>query len=304
MRVRSVWYYIAEAGKGIFRNKLMSVSSMLTVAACLFIVILFYCIAVNIDSTLSAIESDVELSAFIEDDSAEKIVDINELYRKIVDIDHVLSAVYVTREEHLERFVTQLGNSELFDGYGDYNPLRNSFTIMVDDPANTSKVVESLRSWELKEAGIASVNTKAEVIDFVSSIGNAVRIISLIIILALGILSVVIITNTIKLTINSRKTEIGIMKYIGATNWFIRWPFVLEGLLLGVIGSVVPILICVFGYDKLIEFVMVNYSIVTTIIRFRSGAEIFPLLIPITVILGGFIGTLGSLSTMRKYLDV
>ena len=136
------------------------------------------------------------------------------------------------------------------------------------------------------------------------NVGNAVRIIGMLIIIALSVISVVIIMNTIKLAVYIRKTEIGIMKFVGATDWFIRWPFVIEGMLIGFIGSVIPAGFTMIGYNAIINKIFEVFPIIKQLIEFKPSGEIFVNVFPIAIIVGVFIGTFGSVASVRKYLKV
>ena len=138
---------------------------------------------------------------------------------------------------------------------------------------------------------------------FVASLASTV-LFSFVVMLILGVLAVVIITNTIKLTVNNRRNEIIIMKYVGATDWFIKWPFVIEGMLIGIVGAVIPLGIAWFSYDGLVDNVRYSEFAMFMQLPFRSASELFPIFAPVTVILGVGIGVLGSISAMRKYLSV
>ena len=129
-------------------------------------------------------------------------------------------------------------------------------------------------------------------------------ILSIIIIFILAIISVAIIVNTIKLTVYVRKTEINIMKYVGATDWFIRWPFVIEGVLIGIIGSVIPIIICMFGYEKVVEIIYEKMSFIKNYVEFKDTLSMFLAIAPVTITLGTLLGVIGSVNSIKKHLNV
>ena len=136
-----------------------------------------------------------------------------------------------------------------------------------------------------------------------TSLNNAVRIISVVMILILGLLSVIIIMNTIKLTVNNRRTEIIIMKYVGATEWFIKWPFVIEGILIGLSGALIPIILSWVLYERAVNAIRSSVEIFASMLAFKNGVELFPILIPLALVLGALIGTMGSITSMRRYLS-
>lgn len=300
----SIKYYISEAFVSLARNSLMSLSSIATVASCIFIVVFSYCVATNLDYILEQLEDSVELSVFI--DSSLDVQQVEDIYNKISSIEHVTKVEYISPDEALKSFAQRLGDSTgILEGFEADNPLRPSFTISLDDPKNQDGVINELDSEQMRALGVANVLHARDELNMLMSINNVVRIVSIIIILILGILAVVIITNTIRLTVNSRRNEITIMKYVGATDWFIKWPFVIEGILIGLIGAALPVFIFWASYGKIIDTLYNSYEFFRTLdFKFRTGLEIFPALVPIGIVLGSLIGTIGSITSMRKHLDV
>lgn len=157
---------------------------------------------------------------------------------------------------------------------------------------------------EYKFIGIEKIRHAQREAEMLITINTALRIVSIILILIMGVIAVTIIMNTIKLTVFIRKNEINIMKYIGATDWFIRWPFIVEGIIIGLIGALIPCLICSLCYAKIISVTNEKMSFLTNIAQFKSGFDIFSVIIPVTLILGMFLGTLGSITSIRKHLNV
>ncbi|MCD8091189.1 MAG: FtsX-like permease family protein [Clostridiales bacterium] len=157
---------------------------------------------------------------------------------------------------------------------------------------------------EYEYRGIEKIRHATEEANGLVKINTAVRIFSLIIVVILCIISVSIIMNTIRLTVVIRKNEINIMKYVGATDWFIRWPFVIEGMLIGLIGSLIPTLLCFFGYTECLRLVAEKAPVINNIAEFASAVDIFIFIAPVTIIFGILLGIIGSASSMRKYLRV
>lgn len=302
--VRSIKYYISEAFRSLIRNSLMSLSSIATVASCIFIVVFSFCIASNIDFILEQVEETVGLSVFLDNSLSEE--QVKDLRNTISEIEHIARVEYVSSEDALSSFADWLGDSkDIVKDLENDNPLPRSFTITLDNLKNQNEVIEALESTKIRSMGVSKVRHAKETMSVLTAINNAVRIISLFIILILGVLSVVIITNTIKLTVNSRRNEITIMKYVGATDWFIKWPFVIEGILIGIIGASLPVFIFWAGYGSIIDAILSRYAILGTLeFQFKTGIEIFPFLIPVGVFLGSLIGILGSVTSMRKHLNV
>lgn len=300
MKARSLRRYLAEAFKSILRNKVMSLTSVVIVGACLFIVTFMMCVALNLDSFLSYMESDVIVNVFI--DNALDADGMNALRVAIRDHEHVIGIEYIDRNQNWSRFAEKYG---LDPGIlQDYNPLRRYYEVTIDNGANVLSVVEWLETPEMTTLGAASINHAAGDIEAIVSLNRAVRAICLVIIAVLGVLAVIIIINTVRLTIDNRKNEIGIMKYIGSTNGFIRGPFIFEGMLLGLVGSIWPNILFIVFYDGAISYILNNFLSYVSSVSFIPGNQLFPVLVPVTLLLGALIGTLSSLFTIRKYLNV
>lgn len=301
MKFRSIKYYFEEALKSVIRNKLMSVTSILTVASCIFILIFSYCLAINIDYILEQFETSIPLSVIIDDASTTE--QITELYDKIIAIEDVEDAKFVSAIEALKSFIDSVGNdSDILSGFEDDNPMPRSFTITLKNSKSQDKVVAELE--KLTDSGVEKVLHRKKTISSLIAINSIVRVISIIIVLVLGMLSVIIIMNTIKLTVNNRRNDIGIMKYVGATDWFIKWPFIIEGVIIGIVGALIPVFIACFSYSGIIAAIESNINKISKLFDFRQSFDIFPTLIPAMLILGIFIGAIGSTLSMRKYLDV
>jgi cell division transport system permease protein len=189
---------------------------------------------------------------------------------------------------------------DLIAGFWLNNPLRNSFTVELTDLVFHDEVERAILN--LTHYGVAEVHSAAEFARSLSTLSSIVQLVSLALVLILAAISVIIITNTIRITVNTRKTEINIMKYVGATDWFIRWPFVLEGMIIGLLGGIVPALLCWFGYSRIVNAVGGIPQL--AFIEFLSEDHIMTYVIPISVILGVFIGLFGSITSVKKHLKV
>lgn len=299
MKIRSIKYYVREAARSLLRNRLMTVASVFTVFSCSLMLIISVCVASNISYILEQLGNKVGISAYI---NFELTADeVNILYNKISDMPNVKSVEFISSEKALEIWAEMFDSEDwLLEGFKDDNPLPRSFTITLYDNVNQDEIISEVERLK----GIDSMGIKGEeVTDALISIGSAVTLFSVILILTLALISIVIITNTIKLTVNNRSREIGIMKYVGATDWFIRWPFVIEGILIGLIGSIIPGVIGWVGYDEILKRITA-IPMIEGIADFRSAGELFVFLLPITLLGGILIGALGSAISMRKYLRV
>ena len=176
-----------------------------------------------------------------------------------------------------------------------------AFIIEIDDLRNQQHVIDILTAME--NEGIHNIRHDTELVDIILSISNAVRAACVVFILLLAFVAVIIIYNTIQITVNARKDAISIMKYVGAKDSFIRWPFIIEGILIGLLGGIIPVVFCWFGYNRVIEMVTENFRFLS-FIEFRQGYEIFAYLFPFSLFLGIMIGMIGSALSIRRYLKV
>ena len=167
-------------------------------------------------------------------------------------------------------------------------------------PAGTPQIGDEDYEYQ----GIELISHAQQITDTLITIDTAFKLVSAILVAILSIVSIGIIMNTIKLTVFIRKTEIGIMKYVGATDWFIRWPFIIEGVIIGLIGAIIPSVICTLGYIKLYDFFNTDYSILKSIAQLKPAMDIFTVIIPIALLVGMLIGAIGSISSIRKHLNV
>jgi cell division transport system permease protein len=219
-------------------------------------------------------------------------------------IPNVVGAEYISARQALRDFAEGLGESELLAGFEDDNPLPRSFVLTLDDINAQTQVIARINTPEMKALGAEKTRDDADLTELLISIGRGVRITAVALIALFGMLSVIIIMNAIKLTLNARRSEIGIMKYIGATDRFIKTPFVLEGVFIGIFGAAAAALLSMFGYGALLNLIYTRIPVIETLMRFRSAGDIFAVITPIVVIVGAAIGAAGSLMSVRRYLDV
>ncbi|MCL2499111.1 MAG: permease-like cell division protein FtsX [Defluviitaleaceae bacterium] len=297
MKPRTIRHYVKEAFRSLIVNRLMSFASILTVASCIFIVSLFYLLAANIEFFLSQLEDNLSIMVFIDEDLP--AAEMTPLHQRIVSLPQVRSTEFIHRDDALEDLIISMpGGVAGFDSLRYSNPLRHSFIIELRDLRYHDEVKNALA--EMPE--IANIGDFSEAAEIMTTVRDIVRVTSLILILILAMISIVLIMNTIRITVSTRQVEIGIMKYVGATDWFIRWPFVIEGLLIGFFGGVIPAVLCRFGYERVVEAIAgipwLNF------IEFMPGEDIFMYVIPLAVGLGSIIGLIGSFASVRRYLKV
>ena len=302
MKLSTINYHIEEALKSLIRNSLMAVSSIATIAACVFIIVFSYCVAVNVEYMVTNFENGESISAFIDDSVSPE--GVNVLLEKLMEIPHITDVDYISSKTALETLAANQESEEassLISGL-ELDTLPRSFIISVDSAKNHDSVLNELKSDEIKQMGIYKIRSPQEIMNLIVSMEKIVRIVSISVIIGLVLLSIVIIMNTIRLAVNNRKSEIKIMKYIGATNMFIRLPFIIEGAIIGIIGSVIPPVAGYLGYNSLVKMAVESSDIIKTVLVFKEGSEIFPFITPYALALGIFIGVFGSAWSIRIHL--
>jgi len=299
MKLRTVRHYLGAALRNLFLNRLMTVASILTVASCVFIVSVFYLLVVNVNSVFGHLSEQIGIVALIDDEIHDG--ELAGIFDRIMAIPHVRLAEFVHPDEGRDILEALFGpDSPLVDVYMEDTPFRRAFSVDVTDIQFHDDVVRALEA--LEPYGIASVRSEQELVDILWNLTRVVQTISLVAILILGMISLVIIINTIRITVSSRQAEIGIMKYVGATDWFIRWPFIIEGVLIGLVGAAIPAAICAWGYDTVIA--MITNVPMLDFMYFIPGDRVLFYVVPFAMILGALIGLLGSIVSVRQYLKV
>ena len=299
MKFRSIKYFFSEAFVGVIRNRLMSIASIGTVAACIFMIAISYCALTNVNYMLAQIEESIGIAVFLEDDvNSDKVLGINDA---LVAIDHVENVSYISPEEALDDLKESWNAEEILSGFDESNnPLSSSFEVSLDDISYQEEVVDKIEQID----GVRNIRSSETETQFLVKINNFLSIFGSALIIVLAAISVVIITNTIKLSVFTRRTEISIMKYVGATDWFIRWPFVIEGIIIGIVGAAIPIIIAWPLYNKLVDVIYAQIPMVQNLVSFKFGIDIFSVLLPFALLFGALLGVIGSTISLRKHLNV
>lgn len=282
-----------------------SLASMATMAACIFMFGIFFCLVQNINYIVEIAESGVAVTAFFDEGMSE--AEIFEIGEKIEARSEVSEMIYVSAEEAWEEYkeIYFSENPQLAEGFADDNPLANSahYEIYVSDVELQDELVIYLESMKGEE-GIRKINQSEDIANILSDFNVLIGYASVAIIGLLLAVSVFLISNTITIGINSRREEIGIMKLIGATNTFARTPFLIEGIVIGLVGALIPLVALFFGYRELVSYVMGEFHLLTGVLQFLPAVELFRALIPVALILSVGIGFFGSFFTTRKHLRV
>ena len=297
-KISTFFYTLRQGFSNIFRNKWFSLASIATISACLFLFGIFYAIVANFQNIVKTAEEGVSVTVFFDEGiTDERIAQIGDMINKRVEVSKV---VFISAEEAWEDFKTEyLG--EYADGFTE-NPLENSmnYQIYLSDVSMQSALVTYLESVD----GIRQINKSEVTATTLSGINALIGYVSVGIIVILLAVSVFLISNTVTIGISVRKEEINIMKYIGATDFFVRAPFVIEGVLIGLLGALVPLAAIYALYHQVIEYVVGRFEMLSQLLNFLPVETIFRVLTPVSVIVGVGIGFFGSITTVRKHLHV
>lgn len=295
MKLRTAEYFITEVAHSLKRNSWMSLASIGTVAVSLFVFGVFMLLVVNVNRMADMLESQVQISVYLEDGL--KTADKDGLEADIRKMQGIESVKYVDKDEAKARLSERLGDQKyLLDALGDQNPLPDSFEITVTEP----DLVETAAQAISHDDGVESVKYGQDVVQHLFDITRLMRIFGVALMLLLAGATVFIISNTIRLTVFARRKEIAIMKYVGATDWFIRWPFLLEGIVLGCIGGIIAAI-------ALRSFYAAMAATIYSTLAFFPLLPQYPFMNYVTLIIlvsGIVIGAIGSLISLKRFLKV
>lgn len=298
----TVIYSIKQGFKNIFHNKIFSLASIATMGACIFMFGLFYVIITNFNSMLRDVEEGVAVTVFFEKGLSEE--EITAIGDKIEKRGEVRSMEYVSADDAWEYFkgVYFEGNEELAAGFEKDNPLLNSanYEIYLNDVSMQDSLVKYLEGME----GVREVKQSEEVANTLSDFNRLVSYISWGIILILLCVAVFLISNTVTTGISVRRSEIAIMKLIGATDYLVRAPFLVEGIVIGLVGAIIPLILLYVMYGRVVLYIESRFNFIGSSMEFASIHTVFRTLVPIALLLGVGIGFLGSMITIRKHLKV
>lgn len=298
MKISTLFYTIRQGFRNMFRNKWFTLASIATIAACLFLFGLFYAVILNFSNIIKTAEEGVSVTVFFDEGTDENTMEvIGDEIEQRPEVDHV---VFVSADEAWESFkVDYLG--EYADGFTE-NPLAESahYEIYLNDISMQPALVTYLENRE----GIRQVNKSEVTATTLTGVNALVAYVSAAIILILLLVSIFLISNTVTIGIAVRKEEINIMKYIGATDFFVRSPYVIECILIGFIGACIPLVVIYFLYNEVIKYITERFSMLTQLLAFLPVTDVFHYLVPVSIGAGVGIGFLGSIVTVRKHLRV
>lgn len=298
MRINTLFYTLKQGFRNIFRNKLFSLASIATIAACLFLFGIFYAIVANFQHIVKNAEEGVSVWVFF--DEGIEDIRIQQIGDMIAKRPEVAKMDFISAEEAWEGF-----RDEYLGEYGDgftENPLENSanYQVYLNDVSMQSALVTYLESID----GVRMVNRSELVATTLTGINALIAYVSVGIIAILLAVSIFLISNTVAIGISVRKEEINIMKYIGATDFFVRSPFIVEGIMIGLIGAALPLGFIYAIYNVVLTYVTDRFPQLSSLLSFVAVEEVFNVLVPVSLGLGVGIGFLGSIVTVRRHLRV
>ncbi len=302
MRISTFWYCLKQGVNNICRNILFSLASIATVSACIFLFCLFFSIVINVQHVIKNTEGTVGITVFFDEGlDANKIKEIG---NKIKARDDVKEVTYTSAEEAWEEFKQEYFGDmqDLAEGFEEDNPLANlaSYTIFLKDLVDQDQVVNWLKSID----GVRRVNYSKTAAEGMNSLSKVIGVLSMLIIGVLLAVAIFLISNTISVAAAFRKSENEIMKLIGATNYMIRAPFVVEGVIIGLVGACIPLISIYFLYRSAVGYVITKFSILSGLFQFLPVEAIFPHMAATALALGVGIGFFVSFFTIRKHLKV
>lgn len=297
-RISTVAYSVKQGFKNIKRNRMFSLASIGTMTACLFLFGIFYFVLVNFKFMIRSAEQAVSVTVFFKEGTSE--AEIEAIGDKIMLRAEVAKCEYISAEEAWENYKATKLDEEQIASFGDDNPLKNSNSYVVY--LNDVEMQESLVKYITSIPGVRQVNDSEAIADLFTGFNKGVGYVSAVIIIILLGVAIFLISTTVTMGVSIRRQEISIMKLIGATDFFIRAPFIVEGLIIGLIGAGIPLVFLYFLYHKLIEYIMKDFNSPFGTLDFVSTNQIFSTLIPVSLIIGVGIGFVGSFLTLGKQL--
>ncbi|MDR0924689.1 MAG: permease-like cell division protein FtsX [Hungatella sp.] len=302
MRISTFWYCLKQGVNNICRNILFSLASIATVSACIFLFCLFFSIVINVQYVIKNTESTVGITVFFNEGlDANKIKEIG---NKIKARDDVKEVTFTSAEDAWAQAKQEYFGDmqDLAEGFEEDNPLANSasYTIFLKDLVDQDQVVDWLKSID----GVRKVNYSKTAAEGMNSLSRVIGVLSMLIIGVLLAVAIFLISNTISVAAAFRKNENQIMKLIGATNYMIRAPFVVEGIIIGLVGACIPLVSIYFLYRSTVEYVVTKFSILSGLFQFLPVEAIFPYMAATALALGVGIGFFVSFFTIRKHLKV
>ena len=299
MKHNVLGYLLGEGFRNVFNNKKSSGASLAIMCATMLIFGVFFLIVENINNMVTTLEEQQGMQIFIKKEATE--AQIEQIGEQIKSLDGINTVTFVSEVDALNTMKEKLKDKQgLLSGWDEDNPFRSSYVVTLTDLRLSKDIQDEIYKFD----NVYSIESRDDTINALVSIANAVRIVSATILVLLILISVFIIANTIKLTVHARRKEISIMKYVGATDGFIRWPFIIEGILIGIMAAMLSIGILAIAYSLISNSATQSSMLQKVGVNLLSFSNMLNILIVVYLVLGIGIGTLGSSISMRKYLKV
>ncbi|MEA4825979.1 MAG: permease-like cell division protein FtsX [Clostridium sp.] len=296
MKITSVKYSLIDALKSLKRNKTLRLASIITVSLTLLMFGIFLLAMLNANEVIKSVESKLEVSVFLKEDVKQS--EKENIQNVLKGTNGVLEVNYVTKDQALQKWKEQLGeeNKDLVQGFDKKNPLPESFTVRLQNGDIVQAVVDNTKNLP----GVYRVVANEDLVNRISSLTKGIKWVGLAALFILVPICLLLIGNTIKLAVYSRRREVNIMKFVGATDWFIRWPFIIEGVIIGLVGSLISGVLLNYSYK------FIYHKLSSTIIMLNLVTPKFFIMnvLWVFVLTGVLIGGLGSILSIRKFLKV
>lgn len=302
MRLSTMGYCLQQGFKNIWRNKLFSLASIATMSACIFMFGIFFCVVQNFQHMVREVEEGVAVTVMFNEGTSEE--EILEIGQELTERSEISEVVYVSAQTAWDSYkeIYFKDNPELADAFVNDNPLANcaNLEIYMKDISKQQELVDYISSIEC----VRKINKSDVVADMLSGFNRLISYVSVAIIALLLAVAIFLINNTVAIGIEVRKEEIAIMRLIGAKNSFIKAPFLIEGIVIGLIGAAIPLGILYYLYKFLVLYIAEKFDMLTSVMRFLEVNELFRTLLPMGLILGVGIGFFGSVFTVQRHLKV
>ncbi len=302
MNISSIGYSIKQGFKNIYHNRMFSLASIGTISACLFLFGIFYFLLANFQHMIQVAETSVGVTVFFEEGISQE--EIDEIGTAIRGRKEVASVVFTSAEEAWEQFKSTVlkDKDELTASFGDDNPLQDSasYGVYMSDISKQEDLVEYIQGLD----GVREVRSSDTTAAGLTNFNRLVGYVSIAIVGILIAVAIFLISTTVSMGISVRRDEIAVMKLVGATDFFIRAPFIVEGVIIGLIGSALPLFLLYYIYKTVIVYVSEKFLLLSGILDFLDIKQIFHVLLPASLLLGIGIGLIGSIITVRKHLRV
>ncbi len=302
MKIKTFGYCFEQGAINLFKNSLMSLASIGTISACIFIIGVFYTIASNVDFMVHTIQNNIGIAVFFDEDITQE--QIQTLKTTIGQREEVFSITYISSDQAWDSFKESYfkDKEDMLIGFENVNPLEDSasFQVFLADITKQEQLVNDIAALE----GVRYIKDDLQVTEVIRSISDLIKYLSIILVAVLIIVSVFLISNTVRLAIELRKVEINIMKYVGATDAFIRGPFIIEGATIGLLGALLPLVLIYSFYNEVITKLVTQFILLDDYLVFMPVGDIMTRLVPLAVVIGAGIGIVGSMMTIHKHLKV